>query len=383
MVKTVKLLRPLGSLRVLASGSRSYYDLFDAVVRLAVRRATSTEIKCELLSANDRSLLKIDFVPPLAENEFQMLVTNADPALFARGNLTYVLADSIAVQADGTFIHPGDPKSLELPVNHVSLPDDIGTISGSLLIHAVDPTDVVTWETIEEYQLLEKTALGNRRSPRVNLELVHVGQPRRIEPVWELTKFLEAHSIDDDLTIRPAFKREMELPTTNMTARVAFGIAFGSNNRRIRIYDSNRVYLDLQEPVRLLMNSNLNKILPPRLINRSASYLEIDFSEGLEVGPLGELPSHLVKDVRGGLGSFFSELEQWHEFKQLLDRADRWAIAEEGMRLQQRKERARWSRSVHLAKDGKEIRLYREPQNEQDVVLLTSMLAQHGFFFVL
>src|SRR5262249_44336936 len=151
--------------------------------------------------------------------------------------------------------------------------------------------------------------------------------------------FRSNNAISKELSLLPPYRGEIQLPMKAASADATCGVAFGGSGRRIRICDIERLHQDAEHAVRDEINAQIRRIVPMRLHQKVSVYFEADLSSVMGSGPLGELPTEIIDELKGGIESFFTGLESWHEFRGLVQRAEAWSIDEESKQLARRKAR--------------------------------------------
>lgn len=381
MQNELELLRPLGSLNTAAPDHTSLYDFFEVLVRCASYRQNSCEITCELVRSDPLSFLAVQFSPKMRQQEFQNLLLQADPAIFARGNIGLLVTENELLEADIDFAKSSDPRSNRIRLKCIEPPKIIHFSQGTLIFKGVDGKDAVNWGCIEERAIIVNTLLGNRKPPNVKIRLCHTGPERVIVPRWEWEIIVEENSRSVDLSLKKPFSRSMVLD-----AGIGDAIAWcvvGFDNpaiHRIRVCDSHRLYSSLAGRLDSCFDSKLRNAISPRLKRRISWYFEVALPKFEVPDPLGELASQHIRAIENGATHFVDMLLEWEKFKDLVVRSDEHYIVEEDKELTRRKMRSTNSRKVYFKKDNDLFLLHREPKNEQDVVLLTSMLCQHKVF---
>ena len=268
---------------------------------------------------------------------------------------------------------------MEIPVQELETNEADQNKVGFMILDGIEPSDVMEWQAINKVELSIRTVLGNRINPRLLLELSHTGKPREFGHQWQYNIFSSSFEGKKDIFLK-IFSKEFRLSSETRLVRAACSLLYGSNHHTIRLYDSFGVF----DPSMFFLNDaigdEINRISPPRVQGKLASYFELDVTNNSSTGPLRELSNTFGEDLDLELPIFFDALSNWSEFQEFIHQCEIRRIEEEEVKIKIRKARTTTNLRVFLIKDKREIPLYRVPRNEQDVVLLTSMLIQYDTF---
>ncbi len=378
MMTTVEMLRPFGSIRVLSSSSMAHERILATFLPCAIARDSPTTVHFNLLSFNGKSSLKIRFEPILRQDEFSHLLAAAEPALFSRGHISYVTPDSGCIlRVDVGQVRSGRPNDHSLALDVVSPREASDKEQGDMTLEGMTRRDVVRWSSIDESLLVISTGLGNRTGPPVTLRLCHVGADRVLKAQWEFEIFREECSPRTLVAMPRPLRHQLNIMDGRVQAQVSYWAAFGPRERRIRLYDRFTSFGAISGPLSACL-TRIDSLFRPPIRNRLTHYLDIDLSAQTVAGPLGELPQDLLDELSSSVPSAIRDFMSRKGFQRFAEDARLRMIDEEERSLRRRKEQARQRNGVYLLRGGKLKLLYHVPQNEQDVVLLMSMLAQHN-----
>ena len=251
----------------------------------------------------------------------------------------------------------------------------------SIEINKIIPKDIIFWQKINQYSLCLNTLVGFSKS-KSNIELIHTGQPRTItsddrQTVWGLFA-----NNKDSIYHFPEF----EIVDKTGKLKILFSISFDPQTEDfIIINDTKSIYLKTYSEIlkKECVYKNVKQKLTPRLVNHFSFYLELktdDLKLSNYFGYIGESDLLILRDL---VNNFLDKCINSKSYLSFLLKAQKIFIDREDRDLKKRKLKASIRKDVFFYESNKKKNfLIKVPENEQEVVLLTTILSARNLFFI-
>jgi hypothetical protein len=328
--------------------------------------ARSGAMRLRLTSSRRQSYLDVRFAKAMARERFEDWLTDGAPAVFVRRLLTARFQDAVYAYQVGL---EGDETETEILIREAT-EEEAPPADFHLRVYGFDARDVAAWSCIDSDVLLTETILGSRAAPtslRVTLE--RTGSVVEVSRQW--AGAVATASMQDACSVFPL---DVQFSAGEHTAE-AHALLGETGNSVGRWTGEGRLAGSEAAELHRVVEEVIDARVSLRLRRKIKVFVEVE-TPSLSLDPLGFAARQHSAVIKAALGAAVSRaLDSSATFAAWCDGLELMLQAREASGLARRKVAARAARAVVLKKGN--CRLFREPQNEQEVVLLCVAAMQH------
>ena len=239
--------------------------------------------------------------------------------------------------------------------------------------------DINFWKHIDNYKINLNTLVGYNKS-NIQVNFIHTGSPNLIES--RSRKNIWSSDQEDKNSI--FYFKEKNFKEVENNISIFFLVSFNKETEdHIIINDSksqyeNQYFNNFKTHINKIIKSNLK----PRLINQFKFFLEINTSDSEFSNYNGYLSTKNISFIEKSLKTYLWQCNTNKDYELFLDRVQESFIDKEDKILVKRKTLAETKKDVYFKNLSKKNFLIKVPENEQEVVILTSILASKKLFFL-
>ena len=308
---------------------------------------------------------------------FTKILSNGYLDLFSRGNIRLNTSNKSYYFDIEKFLKPSLQNSNILDIYESQNKNNLN----SLEINKILTKDIIFWNKIDEYNICLNTLIGFNKNRSI-IYFNHTGQPKTF-----ISKSRQQVWANNNENIHDTFHFSPET-FEGSVGKIKFILSISFKNEtedELIINDSKSFYKEnysktlKKEFVQKLIRQNLT----PRLTNYARFFLEIDTNQTTFSNYYGYISDIEFSNIKELLLKFINKIISDKNYQKFLDKIQKTYIDQEDKDLKKRKVKASIRRNVYFVEsNNKKNFLIKVPENEQEVVLLTSILASKKLYFI-
>ena len=347
------------------------YELLNLVIAISPLKQS---INFKLISGYEPKLI-IEVKEPVNIEIFKKILTNGNLNLFSRGNFIIQSNSFKHLFLIKDFLYGVSNNDTNL-LSYTS--ERVKDNKNFIEINEIVDIDINFWRYLNSYNIYLNTLAGFYMFNQ-EINFTHTGEPIKISSKKRQNIWINEQENQEAIF---SFK-EKSYKSDDNRINMCFSISFNTETESNLIINDSKSYYShkYNENFKKNINKIIKSQLKPRLINYFKFYLEINVNDTVFSNYNGYLSPENIDLIEKCLIEYLSVSCGDNGFKIFLANVQKSFIDEEDKNIQKRKIDADIRDNVYFKSSNKKTFLMKVPENEQEVVLLTSILASKKLFF--